>query len=320
MSIALMNKNDVGDDRIVQTHATEAGTILFHIHNSKRSVPFFTGRTSRFTLIELLVVVAILAILIAILLPALLTAKETARDITCKNQEKQMVAMYHLYLSDNDFRPLWISGDNETPAQDWRSTGGGYITQGKGLNAYGLDKLRRIGGNGTRENAPDYAVDAKKRGIFCPTAESVARYDSYGLNSNLTKSESGKLAANILTARYPTRAALFIEQHNADASGITANDIAPGKAWTDYRTTDFNYSIFFMHGGKGFRPNENAVEKLTQGEEIYIYRGRMNIGHLDGHVASYSNSECRNPSSWKHYMLRDWNYQSLSYGKDKNAD
>ena len=55
-----------------------------------------------FTLIELLVVVAIIAVLAAILFPVFAQAREKARQSTCLNNQRQIVASILIYVQDND--------------------------------------------------------------------------------------------------------------------------------------------------------------------------------------------------------------------------
>jgi prepilin-type N-terminal cleavage/methylation domain-containing protein/prepilin-type processing-associated H-X9-DG protein len=55
-----------------------------------------------FTLIELLVVIAIIALLLAILMPSLRRARDQGKNVTCRNNLRQIGLAFNLYTEDNE--------------------------------------------------------------------------------------------------------------------------------------------------------------------------------------------------------------------------
>jgi prepilin-type N-terminal cleavage/methylation domain-containing protein len=69
-----------------------------------------------FTLVELLVVLAIIGLLVALLLPVLSSAKRSAKTTACRNNHRQLVLAWQMYISESDNRLPWNVDDGDNQA------------------------------------------------------------------------------------------------------------------------------------------------------------------------------------------------------------
>lgn len=137
-------------------------------------------------------VIAILSILAALLLPALARAKGQARRLQCLNNEKQLTAVWMMYIADNND---WLVSNGGYPAAPPRRAADA-LTSPR-LWVQGAFVLPRVNTNSQYLLDPQYAAFADYvndlRSFVCPAdppsvevcADTYPRVRSYALNAYL---------------------------------------------------------------------------------------------------------------------------------------
>lgn len=275
-----------------------------------------------FTLIELLVVIAIISILMALLLPGLQAARESARNIVCKNQMKQLALMFIQYAGDNDEEAPCYKVGNEGYA--WMETGSGkpnVITAtpayGCLLQPYGMRNLWKRGGSANEWYSASSLQTNKQYGIFCPTTEPWAYYQSYGINSLMAqgtiypdrRAAAGLAGVRIrlLRASNPSMAGVWQETNVVSA---TCAAYGEGYSWCEPITVAAWYNtIYWSHGGTGHVPGApGPIGYAPMETKLIFYSGQTNISFLDGHVEAYGIEDVKaNPlQNPKNYVFGNW--------------
>ncbi|MCL2701555.1 MAG: type II secretion system GspH family protein [Phycisphaerae bacterium] len=101
-----------------------------------------TSRKSAFTLIELLVVIAIISLLVSMLMPSLAKSKDLAREVACRQNQRNIYLVMRLYANDENGALPYACRTAERfwTGWNWRSADGMTFLPQK-LTNYGMKPL-----------------------------------------------------------------------------------------------------------------------------------------------------------------------------------